>query len=599
MLDVAFRDGRGRIAAWTPSEGKTLRSPALAWPETSFAPAPGWAEAVVTRTPKPGARRVELIAGGTWFHPENEGRPGLVVAAPRPTPTTEVQVIEVGAELAVFHDAGGWATDPKRLLPALVEARRRATPGRLLWAPGLGTPQDYALWAYLGVDLFDASPLLLAAARGTALTTDGPLPQADAERLLGDGSPWDATRLVAHNAEAARLELERVRHAIEQGQLRALVERRIYGKPASVELLRRFDREHSYLEAAAPHQRTALLPCMTVESLAMPEVEAFRRRVRESYRPPACADVLVLLPCSQRKPYKQSRSHRAFQRTLDASGIRYRLHEVMVTSPLGLVPRELEEAYPAKHYDVPVTGQWMLDEAEIVRTQLKALLAHGTYRHVIAHVGEESCSAVRDLLPPDAASTCLKHPTSPEDLERLASELHRLKAELPPLAGADRRLDDLRALASFQFGPAVAETFCDAGSPRGRWPFIRLDGPEGQRGQTTPDRGILSLTLHGAAALVRHGVGRVTLKPFQFKSTSSLFAVGVSACDPGVRPGDEVALVQEGRLVGCGVAQMAAEEMTALKRGVAVSVRHVEAGPARPTGPAPAPLSALAVKEAV
>ena len=33
---------------------------------------------------------------------------------------------------------------------------------------------------------------------------------------------------------------------------------------------------------------------------------------------------------------------------------------------LGLVPRDLEEVWPAGHYDIPVTGDWTLDERKRV-----------------------------------------------------------------------------------------------------------------------------------------------------------------------------------------------------------------------------------------
>ena len=38
------------------------------------------------------------------------------------------------------------------------------------------------------------------------------------------------------------------------------------------------------------------------------------------------------------------------------------VHQVIVTAPLGLVPRELEEIWPAANYDIPVTGEWDADE---------------------------------------------------------------------------------------------------------------------------------------------------------------------------------------------------------------------------------------------
>src|SRR5688572_2980840 len=134
MLEVSAFDGRARAALWQPKEGKdapSLRTPALLFPETSLAPVPAWATAVVTAKPNADPRRIELVSGGTWFHPLNDGHAGLRVPAIKPAPTTTVQVIEVGAELAVFHDALGWATNPASMAKALAEARTKATPGRL------------------------------------------------------------------------------------------------------------------------------------------------------------------------------------------------------------------------------------------------------------------------------------------------------------------------------------------------------------------------------------------------------------------------------------------------------------------------------------
>ncbi|MEA3202350.1 MAG: archaeosine synthase alpha-subunit, partial [Thermoplasmata archaeon] len=440
VLDLKAGDGRGRVLEWVPEAGAAVRTPGLVFPETALAAAPPWVQCVVTAKPTGRKDVVELASGGTWFYPIEQMKAQqaaqthtLVDPAPQPQPTTKVQVLSVGPELCVLHDAGGWARNPKSMAATLASARREATPGRLLWAPALGTPEDYALWAYLGVDLFDASPLLLAAVRGQALTVDGALTAADAARILGDGTPWDTARLVAHNLEAARRELELIRHAIAQGTLRALVERRVYTKAASVELLRRMDREHHYLESATPRFRAVPLPAMTAEALWMPEVESFRRRVRDAYESPRSAKVLVLLPCSQRKPYKISRSHRAFARVLDESGIRPLLHEVMVTSPLGLVPRDLEEAYPANQYDIPVTGHWLRDEEAIVKEQVAALLDKHAYDHVIVHMGQATFDVLRHLLPESTRHTCLHHPTSQDDLKRLAEELARLKALVGPV----------------------------------------------------------------------------------------------------------------------------------------------------------------------
>jgi archaeosine synthase len=586
VLEVVAADGRGRIASWTPSEGFRLVGPALVWPENSLLQPPAWIQAVVA--PHPTGRKgvVEILSGGTWFYPLEQQGP-LVLQPPRPAPTTQVQLLTLGDDVAVFHDAGGWASNPRNLVKALIEAARAATPGRMLWAPALGVPADYALWVYLGVDLFDASPLLLAATRGEALTSDGTLAAKDAERVAGHSLPFEA--LAAMNLESARQELALIQHHIAQGTLRSLVEKRVYNSPGSVEILRRFDREHHFLEAATPRHRAVPLPAITADALWSPEVEAFRRTFRDRYEPPAGARVLALIPCSQRKPYKLSRSHRLIARVLDDSGIRPLLHEVMITSPLGLVPRELEEVYPANQYDIPVTGHWMRDEEAIVREQLAALLSKHDYGHVVVHAGQATFDILRDLLPDHVRHTCLHHPTSREDLQRLAQELARLKGELGGVdawaVGRQRKVADLRALASFQFGPAVAAALTDGAQGHGRAPYTKLERNGVQLGQTTPDRGVLSLTLEGAKALAAHRTKRVFIGDFRPKGTSTLFAVGVEGADPDVRPGDEVVVLHKDEVRGCGVAHMSGEAMTHLKRGIAVTLRHTVAAekPAKKT----------------
>ncbi|HET6398580.1 MAG TPA: DUF5591 domain-containing protein [Candidatus Thermoplasmatota archaeon] len=589
MLEVVERDGRGRSVRWQPAEGLAATTPGLLWPDTSFGAAPPWAAGVVTARQDAFPDRIRLLSGGTWFHPTAPPAapvPGTLLVPPvRPVPTTVVQTIACGDELAVLHDAAGWAKDPKNLVGAVIQARKEAGAGRLLWAPGVGTPADYPLWAYLGIDLFDASPLVRAAVGGTILTADGPLSVPEARAILGRELPDEAS-WIACNLDLARMSLERTRLAIAAGTLRDLVERRSYASAWAVAVLRRFDREHAYLEAAAPAHRLGELRCMTVESLAMPEVERFRRRFRDAYQPPA-ADVLVLFPCSAKKPYKTSRSHRLYQRALDDSGLRPRVHEVMVTSPLGLVPRELEEVYPANAYDIPVTGSWTEDEKHLVREQLRALLgkaaAQGGYRHVVVHAGKGTFDVLRDLLPADAVHTVQTHPTDRNDIQRLLETLVGIRQALGPQdlrkLGNQRKLADLRALASYQFGPAAAAALTEGAIAHGHMPYVKLEGPEGQRGSTTPGRGVLSLTLEGAAIVAAQQTKRVFIGDFRPKGTSSLFAVGVEGADPDVRPGDEVAVVrrQPGGAVevrGCGVAQMAAEDMGRLKRGVAVTLRH-------------------------
>lgn len=580
VLEATARDGHARILNWQPSEGQAATTPNLIVPVTGDSPVPAWAEVLLADQADP--ERITLVSDGTWFHPR--GQTGeLVVHAPQPTATHQVQVLGVGEEIAVFHDAGGWASNPQRLVPAFIEAKAQAGCGKAFWAPAVGTPADYAVWAYAGVDLFDASPLLLAAVRGEALTVDGPLPLAEAEALYGDGA-WDVDDLMAFNLEQARQELARVRAAIQKGQLRALAERRCYTSPATVALLRRFDRQHGHLEAMTPARREEDVPCMTQESLWAPSVERFRRRFQDDYTPPAGADTLVLLPCSARKPYRLSTSHRYFQRALDDSGMRHRCHEVMVTSPLGLVPRDLEDTYPANRYDVPVTGHWNRDEEAIIRYQLAALLERGDYKHVVAHVSASTYTFLRDLLPDGTHHTGhTHHVQSKADCDRLRDTLREIKkadAQKGDIAmHQQRKLMDLQGMLSHQVGPGAAEALVDGAKAHGKVPFVKLVKDGTQLGMTTIDRGMVSFTIEGADIVAAHETKRVFIEDFWPRKTGSLFAVGVTHADGDVREGDDVSVCFQGpdgvEVRACGTAQMNGVEMADMKRGVAVTLRHV------------------------
>ena len=91
--------------------------------------------------------------------------------------------------------------------------------------------------------------------------------------------------------------------------------------------------------------------------------------------------LLSSLPCSARKPYRFSKSHRRFR---EAIGDRPVL-ELMVTSPLGIVPRELEDLWPAGHYDVPVTGDWSADELNRIHDLVSDLTTRLGFQSVIDH----------------------------------------------------------------------------------------------------------------------------------------------------------------------------------------------------------------------
>jgi predicted RNA-binding protein len=96
-----------------------------------------------------------------------------------------------------------------------------------------------------------------------------------------------------------------------------------------------------------------------IELLNHRDVLSFYERIVTAYSPPEGKDIALFLPCSAKKPYSLSRTHRAVRKRLEGleHGKRVRIHELIVSEPLGIVPREYEEVYPAAHYDM-VLGSW-------------------------------------------------------------------------------------------------------------------------------------------------------------------------------------------------------------------------------------------------
>ena len=459
--------------------------------------------------------------------------------------------------------------NPRDLVAAVTGLREKIAPDTALYAPALATPANLALLVYLGIDLLDGIRMMADGLLGRYHTRDGVWKAIDLAELpcrcqhcreMSSGGV-SAQSLVAHNLEKLEEELLVIREAVRSESLREYVERQVRVAPDQTAALRLLDQEHSYLERRAPVTRRSKLYANCSESLARVEVSRFAERVLSRYTAPK-SDVLLLLPCSAKKPYSLSRSHRLFA---EAVGSRRRyLHELILTSPLALVPRELEEAYPAASYDVPVTGRWDREERAWLAGCLEAYLKRNRYSRVVAHLEGELEEAVRES-GLDAVYT--GGGTGSAALERLGREVAEACREAVRLP--DLRLLRYKAHADFYFGPGAGEAL--------------LEGKIVVRGREIQDEAkkpLASWTINGSMALSMQGakrlerLGRYIVRIGDFLPRGSLLAPGVVEADEQIRPGDEVIVLGE-KAFGVGRARMSGWEMAASSRGVAVDLRHI------------------------
>jgi archaeosine synthase len=379
--------------------------------------------------------------------------------------------------------------------------------------------------------------------------------------------------------------------ALRSGRLRELVETRQTAEPLLAELLRYTDQHlGGLLDERAPVTGGAPGRYVLRESFRRPEAVRFRRRILERYRPPASKQVLLLVPCSKTKPYRNSRSHRRFQLALRDLPNLGRLHTVSLTSPLGIVPRELEDVPPARHYDIPVTGSWDEAERTAVTSALHHLLSAAAYRSVLVHLDPAEYGFVRSVLPTNLPVTWTlrdDRPTSREALQELRDMAERALAPLPSIDGGPLAVvrEELAALADFQFGPAAGERlFRPPVRLHGRPWFQRVvDGKGTDLATWKEARGLFQLTVAGGQRIVGEGALTVEVDP-HVRLGGDLFTPGVVAADDRIRCGDAVLLTQGGSLVGVGEAELPGALMSQLPRGLAVRIRH-RAHPAPETAP--------------
>lgn len=556
MLDIVARSQRGRVCEYTRGE-VSVTTPFMIGSEgpVSIRSAEGGRIMDFFGTEVPLESGL-LTTASSGMASDAVVKDGVQVVR---LPLPDELVVDDSVEMVVVPNAYELRKDPRRIVDAVVRLREACGFGRLLCMLGIGEPSTVALLSHMGVDVFDDS---LPRAAGL----EHVLLMPEAEVAMGDGD------VVGANIDYMVAELAKTRMFIEADRLRELADQRSFSSPSNVALLRLYDQNaYQYAEETCSTVGCRF-SCNSTQALRRPDLKRYRDRMG-SYRKPEHKRILLLLPCSAKKPYHISKTHRAFASAIHTAQHDTLVHEVIVTSPLGMVPRELDACYPANSYDIPVTGEWKCEEKAMIRKMVGDLIAQG-YDKVICHLGEDY-ELVEGLA--EMECTVVGDPTSPKSLENLDKALRAAAKGMETVDYLVDRNNLARGLLEFQFGRDIVDLLMDGDTYAiGKfpyWKFIReVDGKKIQMGMMTPERGMVSLTLEGAEVLAKAGYATVEIMDFELKG--NLFAVGVVRADPRIRIGDEAVIVCNGEVRGVGVAEMCGREMTDLKRGIAVKVRH-------------------------
>jgi len=157
---------------------------------------------------------------------------------------------------------------------------------------------------------------------------------------------------------------------------RGFIEKSSYDDMSIISTLKLLDKQYfDVLRFETPlTQVSKSVNCFGPSSYNRPDFQEFRERLVKNFTPESWTKLIILIPCSAKKPYSESKSHRKFQSISRKFPDFPDFQEIILTSPLGAIPRQLEDIYPVSSYDISVTGDWDNEEIEIASNMLISLL---------------------------------------------------------------------------------------------------------------------------------------------------------------------------------------------------------------------------------
>lgn len=298
------------------------------------------------------------------------------------------------------------------------------------------------------------------------------------------------------------------------------------------------------------------IPCTTELSLHRPEVVRWQSRMKllEPY-----SDTIVVFPCSMKKPYSQSKSHTIFRKYSKG------LQEVILTSPFGICPREMEKTYPIQSYDASTTGDWSDEEIKMAG---KAIKEYAKSHKVIAHVSggyKEACEKYLD----NVVFTCEDNNTrSADSLENLKNEVKK-EDKVP---ANKHKIHDLRSIARYQFNSKEMDALIPENTRTSGRFNTRIMIEKEQIATLHFETGLYTLNLKGGEILNDQQINRIFID-FNLQS-NTLFAPGIIDADDNIIPNDEVVIIKDDTVVGVGKSMMSTDELINADKGIGVKIRH-------------------------
>lgn len=486
--------------------------------------------------------------------------------------------------LFIISNATQLFYNPTEFVTYISALQKNKKSHQIVYLPSTADPTNLSLLIYLGIDIVDTMQAIIAARNNILLFPDGRKHISKLKEIPcicpscqkhSNPSTFEFEDILFHNYYMMINELKTIKNAIHNESLRELISLRINSSPHLTSILRLYEKNnYSIIESKTPIHRKTPVKATTLDTINRPEIKRFQQRILHRYKKPESTSILLLLPCSAKKPYSFSKSHKKFIQTIQSIKNHYTIHEMIITSPLGIVPRELELIYPASSYDIPVTGAWYEEEKEMILKLLKEYLSKNTYQKTIIHLPPPLNTYLQENIPDTISTQITASAATHQSLQKLKETLKTEIEGIETISGKTRFKENMLSLASYQFTPTLAQHLLKDTTIKGKYPYLKIfDTNNEQLGMLTETRGVISLTLPGGKRIETLNQYHVHISD-NFELKGSVFAPGVIDADPTIRKGDEVIVLQNSKLTAVGVAQMNGTEMIQRTYGKAVQIRH-------------------------
>jgi archaeosine synthase len=292
----------------------------------------------------------------------------------------------------------------RHIIKCIVKIKTELDNNLIVMASGRIIPKIYPILVYLGVDIIDCSYSLFISAENFYDTIEYLLPiyklkyfpcscvacKSNLKKVLNRKYSAEKLELLSlHNLITAYNYMKKIKQYLDYEDFRSFIEKTSFDDTNLISILKILDKEYfDIIKYNSPMvQKSKNLRCLGPSSYNRPDFQHFRERLINNFEPEPWTKLIILIPCSARKPYSESISHRKYYSIMRKFPEFPSFQELIITSPLGCVPRQLENIYPVNSYDISVTGEWDNEEIKITTEMLiKVIEKYDSNIPIICHL---------------------------------------------------------------------------------------------------------------------------------------------------------------------------------------------------------------------